>query len=278
MTQQNRSYFPVFSRAAGLVLSGSLLAGCTLEHHAPLRAAELPPIAPPVLHSSRLWIELADGTPETQCVRPETQRTLCFERVQSTFRQSLQRALWTSFPAVEMYDSGTRLASNDYLLVVELNVEALSPDATGPGWSAGARGKYRLLRGGKTLVAEGLASRSRSEFAYGEPLALGAAEAVEAIATRIGLALDAVPESHEVAPLPLPAVAVMSLPTELVHSDVSGTRAGVAVTPNQASQLAAPTEPVSNAPASSKSGSGDASSEQPARDKPSEASAPVAGL
>ncbi|HEY4158820.1 MAG TPA: hypothetical protein VGM29_12010 [Polyangiaceae bacterium] len=223
-------------------MSGSLLAGCTLEHHAPLRAAEMPPIAPPVLHSSRVWIELADGTPETQCVRPETQRTLCFERVQSTFRQSLQRALWTSFPAVEMYDSGAPLPSNEYLLVVELNVEALSPDTTGPGWSAGARGKYRLLRGGKTLVAEGLATRSRSEFAYGEPLALGAAEAVEAIATRIGLALAAVPESHEIAPLPLPAVAVTPLPTEFAHSDAGGTRAGVAM-PNQASQLAAPAEP-----------------------------------
>lgn len=205
MTRMNPPYFTAIFGVFRLLAGASALAACTLEHHAPLRAAELPPLAPPVLHSSRLWIELGENTPDTQCVKPGAERLLCFEQVQGTFRQSLQRSLWTSFPEVGSRSGAP--AADDYVLIVDLSVEALPPDASGPGWSAGARGKYRLLRGGKTLVAEGLVSRSRPEFAYGAPLGFGAAEAVQAIAARIGADLGALPESREIPARPLPAVA-----------------------------------------------------------------------
>ncbi len=189
----------------------AFVSGCNLEHHAPLRSAELPPLAPTVLHANRLWIEVAERMPENACVAPNDARLLCFERLRTTLGFALTRSLWTSFPGVEVTRSGKPVPAGDYVLHVDLDLEALPPDATGPGWSAGARGNWRLDRDGQTLAGEQVASRSRADFAYGAPLGAGASEVVDAIAVRIGMTLGGVPESRVVSPVPLPAVATAPL-------------------------------------------------------------------
>ena len=192
-----------------------LASGCNLEHHAPLRSAELPPLAPSVLHANRLWIDVAERMPENACVSPGNARLLCFENFRSTLGKALTRSLWSSFPSVELVGSKTPL-DGDYVLHVDLSLEALAPDANSAGWSAGTRGSWRLERAGlaanETLAGEQVASRSRGDFAYGAPLGIGASEVIDAVAVRIGMALGAVPESRVVAPIPLPEVATAPLP------------------------------------------------------------------
>jgi hypothetical protein len=187
------------------------VSGCELEHHAPLRSLELPPLAPSVLHANRLWIEVAERVPENACVAPGTARLLCFERLRSTLGNALTRTLWTSFPGVEVSRSRQAVQPGDYLLRLDVDLEALPPDESGPGWSAGARGHWQLERDGKTLAGEQVASRSRADFAYGTPLAAGASEVIDAIAVRIGMALGALPESRLFLPVPLPEVATSPL-------------------------------------------------------------------
>ena len=200
-----------FSRAV-LGLAALLGSGCNLEHHAPLRSAELPPLAPNVLHANRLWIDVAERIPENACIAPGNARLLCFERLRSTLGSALTRSLWTSFPGVELTARGSKAPpAGDYVLHIDLELEALPPGATGPGWSAGARGNWRLERSGKTLGGEQVASRSRADFAYGAPLGVGASEVIDAIAVRIGMALGEVPESRQLLPVPLPAVATAPL-------------------------------------------------------------------
>ncbi len=184
-----------------LVASGA----CNLEHRALLRSADLPPLAPTVLHANRLWIDVAEGMPENDCVAPGNSRLLCFERLRSTLGGALTRSLWPSFPGVEV--GAHQVPPGDYVLHIDLDLEALPPDAQSPGWSAGAHGKWRLERDGKTLAGAQVASRSRADFAYGAPLGAGASEVIDAIAVRIGMTLGGVPESRVVLPVPLPAVA-----------------------------------------------------------------------
>ncbi len=185
------------------------LGGCYLEHHAPLRTADLPPLAPSVLHANRLWIAVAERVPENACVAPADHRLLCFEHLRSTVQNALERSLWTTFPGVAA--APRTVPAGDYLLRVDLALEALPPDGSGPGWSAGLRGSWRLERDGKLLDGQGVASRSRADFAYGAPLGAGASEVIDAIAVRIGMTLGAFPESRTPAPVPLPEVATSPL-------------------------------------------------------------------
>jgi hypothetical protein len=187
-----------------------LASGCNLEHHAPLRSAELPALAPSVLHANRLWIEVAERMPENDCVAPGNARLLCFERLRTTVGTALTRSLWSSFPGVDLLGSKSA-PSGDYVLHIDLDLEALPPDASSPGWSAGARGHWRLERNGQTLAGEQVASRSRTEFAYGAPLGIGASEVIDAIAVRIGMTLGGIPETRVVEPVPLPEVATAPL-------------------------------------------------------------------
>jgi len=191
-----------FGLGLGLLVASG---GCNLEHRAPLRSAELPPLAPTVLHANRLWIEVAERMPENECVAPGNARLLCFERLRSTLGGALTRSLWTSFPGVDL--GAQRARRGDYVLHIDLDLEALPPDAQSPGWSAGAKGKWRLERDGRTLAGAQVASRSRADFAYGAPLGAGASEVIDAIAVRIGMTLGGVPESRLVLPVPLPEVA-----------------------------------------------------------------------
>jgi hypothetical protein len=196
-----------------------LLSGCVLEHRAPIRSAELPPLPSTALHSSRLWVEVSDEVGENACVAPGGARLLCFERQRSELEKALGRALWTSFPGVEF--GNPPRASTDYVLHVALKLEALPPDGSGPGWSAGVRGRWRLERAGQTLAGEQVASRSRGDFAYGSPLGIGAGEVIDAVAVRIGMTLGALPETRVVQPVPLPAVATGPLPEPLAQSPAS---------------------------------------------------------
>ncbi len=186
-------------------------AGCSFEHHAPVRSAELPPLAAPVQHATRLWLELSDGVGENTCVSPENQRALCFEDLRRELADALGRSLWTSFPRVDVEPRAGEKRLGDYVLHVSLGLEALPPDASGPGWSAGARGSWRLERSGQTLAGERVASRSRADFPYGSQLGVGAGEVIDAVAVRIGMTLGSLPETHVVGPVPLPAVATSPL-------------------------------------------------------------------
>ena len=192
-----------------------LVTGCNLEHHAPLRSADLPPLSPGVLHASRLWIDVAERMPDNACVAPGNARLLCFEHFRSTLGSALTRSLWTSFPSIEIL-GGKPPSDGDYVLHVDLDLEALPPDESRAGWSAGTRGTWRLERAGlvksEALAGEQVASRSRGDFAYGAPLGIGASEVIDAVAVRIGMALGAVPESRVVPPVPLPEVATAPLP------------------------------------------------------------------
>ena len=195
------------------ILAAFLLcaSGCELEHHAALRSAELPPLPATVLHANRLWIEVAERVPENACAAPANIRLLCFDRLRSTLGQALTRTLWTSFPSVEVKRGKNAVQAGDYVLHLDLALEALPPDASGPGWSAGARGNWRLERDGKALSGEQVASRSRADFAYGAALGAGGSEVIDAIAVRIGMALGAVPESRLLLPVALPEVATAPL-------------------------------------------------------------------
>ncbi len=192
-----------------LGLLGILLGagGCTTHHWAPIETSQLPP--PPgekVLHTDRIVVHLTDEASETQCVAYERYHPVCFYNIRAALEQGLTRGLWPSFPEVvigEPKDAGP----SDYLLQVEVTLDALPPDDAGPGWSAGARSRFRVLREGKIIAEESLASRSRSQFPYGSPLGEGATEVVDATVLHVAQAVSQIPESRPDEPKPLPRVA-----------------------------------------------------------------------
>jgi hypothetical protein len=183
------------------------LAGCMQHHSARVQTSLLPPpSATPVLHTGKLWVELGQATWETQCRAPQSQRLLCFDGVRRATFGSLTRSLWTSFPQVALRDDGEPLERGDYVLTLDVTIDALPPDAEGPGWSALAAGGFRLTRDGKVVREERLGSRSRAAFPYGGALGVGAGEVVDAFAAHIAEVLGAVPEERPLPVAPLPAV------------------------------------------------------------------------
>jgi hypothetical protein len=188
------------------VLVLALLAGCIQHHEAKVQTALLPPpSSTPVQHSGRLWVELGDATWETQCRTPKRQRQVCFDGVRRAAFGALARSLWTSFPDVTLRD-GDAIPTGDYLLKLDVTIDALPPDADGPGWSAIGAGGFRLSRDGKVLHEERLGSRSRAAFAYGSALGVGAGEVVDAFASHVAEVLGGVGEERPLRPVPLPAV------------------------------------------------------------------------
>mgnify|MGYP000305108506 CR=1 FL=1 len=200
------------SKAVRFALAFSTLAcGCLAHHDAKVQTALLPPPSDsPARHTGRLWVELGDATWETQCRVPKGQRELCFAGVRRAMFAALSRGLWTSFPDVLLRDQDS-IPLGDYLLVLNVSIDALAPDAAGPGWSAAASGGFRLSRDGKTLVEEKLGSRSRPSFAYGSALGVGAGEVVDAFATHVAQVLGGVPEDRPLRAAPLPAVVAESV-------------------------------------------------------------------
>lgn len=187
------------------------LLACNYRHSAVVEASPLPP--PPgdrVLHSSPLWVDVSP-TDDSQCVAYEGYRTLCFHQVRSALEKAVVQGLWPSFPQVR---PGSALAAEpgDYVLEVEARLEALPPDATGPGWSAGLQGRWRLLRDGQILAEEALASRSRAAFPYGGALGEGGSEVIDALGTYLAMTVARIEENRPMQPRPLPAVVTRAVP------------------------------------------------------------------
>jgi hypothetical protein len=195
-----------FKLVAVSALSCSLLAACMQHHEAKVQTALLPPPnASPVQHTGRLWVERGNDTWENQCRTPKGQRMLCFDGVRRATFGALERSLWNSFPEVALRD-GDAVQAGDYVLTLDVTLNAQAPDNEGPGWSAVAAGGFRLSRDGKILHEERLGSRSRPAFAYGSALGVGAGEVVDAFAVHVAEVLSAVVEDRPLRSAPLPAV------------------------------------------------------------------------
>ena len=195
-----------FPSAVASLIACTLLGGCMQTHEAKVQTALLPPpSAAPVQHTGRLWVELGSNTWENQCRTPKSQRMICFDGVRRSAFGALERSLWTSFPEVALRD-GDALQPGDYVLTLDVTINALPPDAEGPGWSAIAAGGFRLVRDGKLLHEERLGSRSRAAFAYGGALGVGAGEVVDAFAAHVAEVLGTVAEERPLHAAPLPAV------------------------------------------------------------------------
>ncbi len=231
--------------SAQVLVSGAL-SGCVQHHEAKVQTALLPPpSATPVQHSGRLWVELGDATWQKQCRVPQGQRMLCFGGVRHAAFGALERSLWTSFPDVALR-GGEAVQAGDYVLQLDITIDAMAPDADGPGWSAVAVGGFRLIRDGKVLHEERLGSRSRAEFAYGASLGVGAGEVVDAFAAHVAQVLGAVPEDRPLQPAPLPAVVAEVLTPTAAPSPPAGR---VAPEPAPAASEPASSEPAGSEPA-----------------------------
>jgi hypothetical protein len=177
------------------------------SHTALVQGAALPPPPEPMVrHSAPLWVNLVPGVSPSACVEPPEARRLCFAELDEAVATALERSLWPSFPRVMPIGRHDEPAPGDYVLNVELSLDAVSPASGGPGWAALAKGNWRLQRDGKELASEDVESRSRAEFAYGSALGAGASEVVDAVALHIAMALGAIPESRPDQPAPLPPV------------------------------------------------------------------------
>lgn len=189
-----------------------VLAGCNYRHSAPVRASDLPP--PPgerELHSSPLIVEVVTTTDDSQCVAYESYRTLCFHHVRSTLEKALTQGLWPAFPEVRVgraRDAGPR----DYVLQIDAHLDALAPGTRGPGWSAAATGRWRLLRGGAVLAEEAVASRSRAEFPYGAALGEAGSEVLDAVGVHVAATVSKVEEREPLPARPLPPVVARAIP------------------------------------------------------------------
>jgi len=195
-----------------LAAFGFVASGCYHSHQAVVQTAALPPPPDPVVrHSKQLWLELEPGVGSSQCVAPERMRSLCFEDVDRALTGSLSRALWTSFPGVHELGFMDKPKPGDYVLHIDLRLDAAPPSAGGPGWAAVATGQWHLSRDGKMLAGESVESRSRADFGYGRPLGVGAGEVVDAVAFHVGVLLGALPEATPDRPIPLPPVSARAL-------------------------------------------------------------------
>lgn len=192
--------------AAALLALG--LGGCLAGHTAEVQRSKLPPLPDPITrHQNRVVIQLSpEAVPDSQCVAYEAYQTLCFDGVRTAIEDSLEDLLWPSFPDVKVRRHGDELAPGDYLLQVELKLDALPPDRSRYGWSAAAKGRWRVVRDGLPLQGESLSTRSRGDFAYGSGLGEAAGEVVDAIAAHIAGVVVRLPESAPFEPVPLPPV------------------------------------------------------------------------
>lgn len=205
--------FKMRGASTALVFTAPLLAlvpalnGCATRHWAEVEKSQLPP--PPgdkVLHTDRIVIHVTEKSGAAQCVAYERYHPVCFHNINSALEHGLARSLWPSYPDV-VIGSPKDARPSDYLLQVEVTLDALPPDDAGPGWSAGARSRFRVMREGKILAEETLASRSRAQFPYGSSLGQAATEVIDATVLHVAGAVSSVPEARPDSPKPLPIVA-----------------------------------------------------------------------
>ena len=150
------------------------------------------------------------STENTQCLKYERYRAVCYKEIRGAIEDGLVKSLWPAFPEVLLGDVDDA-TPNDYILQVEAKMDALPPDSSGPGWSAGAKFRYRLLRDGQTLKEATTASRSRPEFAYGAPLGGAGTEVINASLMHIADEISRVPEQRPFVGVPLPQVAAKEI-------------------------------------------------------------------
>src|SRR5690606_38056687 len=136
----------------------------------------------------------------------ERYHPVCFYNINTALEHGLARSLWPSYPEV-VIGTPKDARPSDYLLQVEVTLDALPPDDAGPGWSAGARSRYRVVREGKVIAEETLASRSRAQFPYGSPLGQAATEVIDATVLHVAGSVSRVPEARPDEAKPLPIVA-----------------------------------------------------------------------
>lgn len=208
----------IFSWSLCSALGAALLPACTSRHWAPVEAASFaPPAGPVVLHTSGLVVHITDDTQEPQCVVAGEFRPVCYYQLREALEHALTHSLWPSFPAVR-FGSPRDVRSGEYLLQVETWLDVLPPDEAGPGWSTGARTRFRLLRDQEVLLEETLASRSRAEFPYGAPLGAGATEVLQATVHHIASRVSQVEEREPYPTVPLPPVAAHAITTPTKES------------------------------------------------------------
>ncbi len=199
------------ARLIALCGASLFFSACGLRHWAEIESSPLPP--PPgekEIHSGRLIVQVMPKTKSTQCLKYERYRPICYEQIRSALEAGLVRSLWPAFPEVVVGDVDDA-TPNDYILQVDAKMDALPPDTAGPGWSAGAKLRYRLLRDAQTLKEATTASRSRAEFAYGAPLGGAGTEVINASILHIADQISRVPEERPFPGIPLPQVAAKEI-------------------------------------------------------------------
>jgi hypothetical protein len=187
-----------------LLMIGAATFGCSARHVARLDSPRnAPPVEGAVLHASRLWIELRHHTADKQCRQPRGERGLCFVEVHRALGDTLRQSLWSSFPGVALKGHGDGLRPGDYLLLVDVKLEPVPPGTTGPGWSASARGGWRLVRDGFPVAGARIESSSRATYPYGSSLAVAARDVLDAVAVHVAEKVAVIPETR---PLMRPAL------------------------------------------------------------------------
>ncbi len=200
--------FAMRCQTSSILLTSVVLTGCLPGHTAEVASRALPALPDPIVrHTTRIYVQLPEETtPDSQCVAYEGYQTLCFAGVRQAMETSLASLLWPSYPDVKLRRRGDELEPGDYLLQVELNLDALPPDRSRYGWSAAAKGRWRLVRDGHPVKGESLSTRSRGDFAYGSGLGQAAGEVVDAVAAHIAQILVKLPETQPREPVLLPPV------------------------------------------------------------------------
>ncbi|HSC89451.1 MAG TPA: hypothetical protein VLC09_19350 [Polyangiaceae bacterium] len=243
------------------LLSVSALAStaCATHHWAQIETAELPPPRAHELHASRLVIDTSRVGDGNQCVVHRDYSPVCFVDLKGELDRSLVQSTWPAFPQVVL-GSQADAGPEDYVLQVDMQLDALPPDASGPGWSAGAKTRFRLLQGTRVLHEETLASRSEAEFAYGSTLGPPASSVVDASVRHIAERVSLIPESKQLSSPALPAVA---------SRVVTPSGAAAPSSPSSSSSVEAPVAPAEPAPAAS------AAAQAKTKDSPEPESSPT---
>lgn len=203
-----------FHRALRLLALGGLLAGtwgCGTHHWAQVETSALPlPPGEQVIHSSRLLVLVDKKQHDTQCVVYKDYHPVCFFNLREALHSGLSQTLWPAFSEVVL-GKEKDIRPGDYVLQIEVMLDALPPDQSGPGWSAGARSRFRLLLDNKVLAEKNMASRSRAHFAYGAPLGEGATEVTNATIFAISQTIAPIPETRAQEAVLLPRVAARTI-------------------------------------------------------------------
>jgi hypothetical protein len=192
---------PILAAVAALAACG-----CSYHHEARIVSADLPPPRTEMVkHTGRLLIEPSQ-TSDRQCLKRPGELPLCFAGVRTAIGTSLERTLWPSFPDVHVKQKSDDVGPGDFLLLVDLRVEAVDADASGPGWSAAVHGSWQLVRDGIPMAREDVSSRSAAEYPYGHSLGIAAGEVLDAVALHIASTVGQLPETRPSPSVPLPSV------------------------------------------------------------------------